>query len=122
MEWAANVEKRSRYSPSQVGQFGRFFHGSAIAGNNDLVRAVEVGTFNQPQMACLRDDLLDGGPVQTAYPAHLAKALGHRVLHEQTTPLHQLDTLFEPQDPGINQGRILTQTEPGRHVGDKAIT
>src|SRR5450756_862429 len=99
MEWAANVEKRSRYSPSQVGQFGRFFHGSAIAGNNDLVRAVEVGTFNQPQMACVRDDLLDGGPVQTRDPTHLAQTLGHRVLPAPSPCQHSVSLAQETQTP-----------------------
>jgi hypothetical protein len=106
----AHLERKHAFGPSGLAAFSCLLHGGRIAGNDRLIRRVQVRRHRDRVPA---RSLATGGVNiargQTDHGAHRPGTLGSGLVHQLTPATDQPRPIFRAQRPGRHVGAVFTQ-------------
>ncbi len=87
-----------------------------LAGDDDLARRIEIGSFGNAGRRCLLAHIAHGLVIQAKNRSHRALARGHGILHQLGADLDDANSVGKFDGAGANQSRVLAEAVPG-HCG-----
>ena len=121
MEGTTDVEAQSTLSTSFLEGFASAVDSVDVTRDDELTRAVEVGSDDYPTLNALEDldDLLIG---QAEDSRHRTRVSFASLLHSQSTLGDETKTVFEAQRTSSDECGELTERVTSDHIGLEFVT